>query len=151
MDSFSERRINRVEVDLGAYYWNKGNIAQAISVWKKQAKFYQEQKLYDQEAELRLLIAQGYTRIGQFDLAIFQLNNVLSFVKEPLFLAQTWKQLGNTYNRSGEFDQAFSAYEESLKLQTSLSTLNNLVILLQKEIKTTQLKADSSKKGGERE
>ena len=66
-------------------------------------------------------------------------------------MAQTWKQLGNTYNRSGEFDQAFSAYQESLKLQTSLSTLNNLVILLQKEIKTTRLKADSSKKGGERE
>ena len=151
LDSFSERRINRVEVDLGAYYWNKGNIAQAISVWKKQAKIYHDQKLYDQEAKLRLLIAQGYTRIGQFDLAIFQLNKVLSFVEEPLFLAQTWKQLGNTYNRSGEFDQALSAYQESLKLQTSLSTLNNLVILLQKQIKTSQLKADSSKKGGERE
>ncbi|MDJ0719296.1 MAG: CHAT domain-containing protein [Prochloraceae cyanobacterium] len=147
--SSSERRINGVEVDLGAYYWNKGNITQAISIWKKQAQIYQAQKLYHKEAELTLLIAQGYTKLGQFHLATFQLNKILSFVKEPSLLGQTWKQLGDTYNRSGEFDQALSAYKQSLKLKTSLSTLNNLVILLQKQVKTTQLKADSSKEGAE--
>ena len=135
--------------NLGAYYWQKGEIHQALSAWSQAAEIYRLQGLGDKEAETILKISQGYTNLGQFRLAIFQLEKLLSSAKEPSLIARTWEKLGNAYSRSGDFSKAISAYHKSLGIEQSLSTLNNLVVLLQKQNLQLLLQADSSRKGEE--
>ena len=146
-----ELETAKVQANLGNNYWKKGNIHQAISAWKKEAEIYHLQGLTDREAEVRLKIAQGYLNSGQFRLAIIELEKNLSLTKKPSLIARTWKQLGNAYTQSGKFSEATSAYRKSLVRERNLSTLNNLIILLQKQNIQAKLKAKSARKGQETE
>lgn len=144
-----ELETAKVQANIGADNWQKGNLSQAIAAWQKEAEIYHLQGLSEREAEARIKISQGYINLGQFRLAIIELEKNLFLNKEPLILARTWKQLGNAYTRSGEFDKATLAYQKSLKIEPNLSTLNNLVILLQKQKFQAKLQAESSRKGQE--
>ena len=141
----------RYQANLGAYYWQRGDIHQAINAWSKEAEIYRLKKNTGQEAEAILKISQGYTSLGQLRLAIFQLEKLLSSIKEPTLIARAWSKLGNAHSRSGAFDEATLAYKKSLEIEPNLSTLNNLVILLQKQILRAKLQADSSRAGDETE
>ena len=137
--------------NLGAFYWQRGDLYQAITAWKKEAEIYQIQGLPDKQASALLKISECYTNLGQSPIAIFTLKKVLSLTENPALLAQTWMQLGNAHSRSGEFSEALAAYNKSLEIEKSLLALNNLVILLQKQIFHAQLQANSSRKGEETE
>ena len=147
--SRTESETARYQSNLGADNWRKGNLNQAIAAWQKEAEIYHLQGLSELEAEARIKISQGYINLGQFRLAIIELEKNLFLNKDSLILARTWKQLGNAYTRSGEFDKATLAYQRSLKIEPNLSTLNNLVILLQKQKFQAKLQAQSSIKGQE--
>ena len=144
-----ELETAKVQANIGADNWRKGNLNQALAAWKKEAEIYHLQGLAEREAEAKIKIAQGYVNLGQFRLAIIELEKNLSLAKEPSIIARTWKQLGNAYTRSGEFDEAALAYQKSLEIEPNLSTLNNLVILRQKQKFQAKLQAESSRKGQE--
>ncbi len=137
--------------NLGAFYWQRGDLHQAITAWSKEAEIYRLQGLPNKEALALLKISQCYTSLGQSRLAIFNLKKVLSLTENSSLLARTWMQLGNAHSRSGEFSEALSAYNKSLGIEKSLFALNNLVILLQKQMLHGQLQANSSRKGEETE
>ncbi len=149
----SESSHSQAPVLTGAYYWQRGEVHQAIDAWKQEAQFYRLEKSYEKEAETILKISQGYINLGQFALAIFQLEKLLSSVKEgdSLLVARTWSKLGNAYSSSGALSEAVKAYEKSLEIEQSLSTLNNFVILLKKRNFQARLQADSSREGDETE
>ena len=147
--SRTESETARYQSNLGAYFWQKGNLSQALAAWKKEAEIYHDQGLISEEAKVIVKIAQTYTSLGQLQLAIFHLNQVLSLTQEPSLLASAWNQLGNAYSRDGLLDRALSAYNKSLKIERSLSTLNNLVGLQQKQGLYAQLKANGSREGAE--
>ena len=149
--AISESETAKYQANLGAYYWQKGNWHQAIEAWSKEAKIYRSQGLAEQEAEAILKISQGYVSLGQLRLAIFYLEKLLSSIKEPSLTARAWEQLGNAHSRSGLLEEATLAYNKSLEIEESLSTLNNLVILFQKKVLHAELQADSSREGDETE
>ena len=144
-------RTTRIEKNLGANYWQKGATTQAIAAWKKEAEVYRLQGKDKKIAETNLKIAQGYINLGQINLAQIELEKIISNSKQPSLIARAWKQLGNAYSRNGEFDEAEQAYTKSLEIKKELPTLNNLVILLQKQRLQALLQAQSSKKGEETE
>lgn len=144
-----ELETAKIQANIGADNWRKGNLNQAMTAWKKEAEIYHLKGLAEREAEAKIKIAQGYVNLGQFRLAIIELEKNLSLAKEPSIIARTWKQLGNAYTRSGEFDEATLAYQKSLEIEADLSTLNNLVILLQKRKFQAKLQAQSARKGQE--
>ncbi|WP_036488265.1 CHAT domain-containing protein [Myxosarcina sp. GI1] len=148
-ENVSSRTKNEAEhqADLGAYHWQHGDAHQAIAAWKKEAEIYRQQKLERQEAETVLKIAQSYTSLGQSDLAIFLLEKLIANDKiTPSIRASAWEKLGNAYTKNGEFTKAEDAYKTSLGANVSLSSLNNLVLLLKKQYSRAQLQADSSRK-----
>lgn len=149
--AFAAQKTNVDLGNIGAYYWQKGDLHQAIEAWKQEAQNYQTQELPEKEAQALLKVAQAYSSLGQFTLAIFELEKVFSLAKEPALLARAWEQWGNIHARSGFFEKANSAYLKSLELKQSLSTLNNLVVLLQKQVQTALLNANSSRKGQDTE
>lgn len=144
-------RTTRIENNLGANYWQKGATKIAIAVWKKEAELYRLQGKDKKIAETNLKIAQGYINLGQVNLAQIELEKIISTSKQPSLIARAWKQLGNAYSRNGEFDEAEQAYTKSLEIERELPTLNNLVILLQKQRLQALLQAQSSRAGEETE
>ncbi len=141
----------REQADWGAYYWQKGELHRAIDAWQKEAEIYRLQGLTKKEAEALLKISQSYISLGQLRLAIFYLEKLIASVEESSLTARAWEQLGNAYTRNGELAEAEIAYNKSLEIEPNLSTLNNLVILLQKQILRAKLQADSARPGAETE
>ena len=141
----------KYQANLGVYYWQKGELHQAIAAWEQEAEIHRLQGASNKEAEASLKIAQSYTSLGELRLAIFYLEKLIASVKEPSLIARTWEQLGNAYSRSGELTEASKAFQKSLATENSLSTLNNLVMLLQKQVLRAELQANSSREGDETE
>ena len=150
-DQSQAQETAKYQANLGAYHWQKGNLHQAIAAWEKEAEIYRLQGLSELEAEVSLKIAQSYISLGQLRLAIFYLEKLMASVEEPSLIARAWEQLGNARLRNGELAEAQRAYYKSLKREASLSALTNLVILLEKQKLQAELKADSSREGGETE
>ena len=103
----------------------------AIEVWRQQADVYKDRQQSNREIETRLTIAESLLRLGKFDEAIAQLHRVKSI--QPLdtaYLARTDKQLGDVYAEQGNYQRAVSFYLESLTLDKTLPTLNNIVKVL---------------------
>ena len=132
----------------GLQHWRKGNLTKAIAVWKKEADLYQSQNQSDQEIEALLRISQGYIKLGQFKLAISNLEKIETLPIENLKLqAIVHKRLGNAHNGNGDYPQAIASYKRSLKKEIQISTLNNLVKTLQQfqqrtELLTQQVQSD---------
>lgn len=133
--------------NLGNYYWQKGDIHRAISFWQKEQETYREQGESELEIQASFKISQGYISLGQFELAIFELKNILSMALEPSLIAYTWQQLGNAYSRSEKLEKAVEAYNKSLSIEKTLPTLNNLVIVLRKQSQMALLQAMSARPG----
>ncbi|MDJ0533183.1 MAG: CHAT domain-containing protein [Xenococcaceae cyanobacterium MO_207.B15] len=148
----AEMRQNALnQSNLGAYFWQQGDLLAAIDAWSIEVDIYRSLRLTEKQAEAMLKIAQTYTILGQLSLAIFKLKKVLSLTKQNNVKARAYEVLGNAYSRNGELDIAESAYKKSLKLSKNLSILNNLVGLQQQQVMTAQLKAESAKEGEETE
>jgi CHAT domain-containing protein len=127
---------------LGIMYWQKGNLNQAVVEWKKEAYIYHNQKRNKEEIEAVLRIAQAYIKLGHFPLAIARLKQVYPQSGSNNHLkALIQMRIGLAENQIGEYSKAVSAYKKSLELKTSVSTLNNLVIALQKLSQSSLLKA----------
>jgi CHAT domain-containing protein/tetratricopeptide (TPR) repeat protein len=136
---------------LGIMYWQKGNLNQAVAEWKKEAAIYHNQKRNKEEIEAVLRISQAYIKLGQFPLAIARLNRaeaIPSSNNHQKALIQM--RIGNTENQMGKYSLAVSAYKKSLELKTSVSTLNNLVIALQKLKKSSLLKGREAYQDGQK-
>ena len=137
--------------NIGAQFWQRGQIKKAIAAWSKEVEVYQNRQLPEKEIEATLRIAQGYTAIGQVDWAIFKLEQISTLAQNPTEKARINEQLGNAYSRKGELDKAIAYYQKSLDSRESLSTLNNLTRLWSKQALRSQLKANSSREGAETE
>ncbi len=127
---------------IGLQHWQKGNLISAIAAWKKEADLYQSQNERDKEIEALLRISQGYIKLGQFKLAIFNLEKVKTLPTENLHLqAIVHQRLGNAHSGNGDYPQAISSYKRSLEKEIQISTLNNLVQALQQSQQRTELLA----------
>ncbi len=146
-----ERETPQFQANNGSFFWQRGKFARAIAAWSKEAELYKIQGSKNLQARAILKISQGYQQLGQFELSIHQLKKVLTLASEPSLIARTWKQLGNSYSRSGKFSEAIEAYKKSLEIEESLSTVNNLVILLRKKNLRAKLQANSSRVGDQTE
>ena len=146
-----ESQNAREQADWGAYYWQKGDLHQAIDAWQKEAEIYRLQGATKKETEAILKISQSYISLGQLRLAIFYLEKLIASVEESSLTVRAWEQLGNAYTRNGELAEAKIVYNRSLEIEPTLSTLNNLVILLEKQIVRAKLQADSARPGDETE
>jgi CHAT domain-containing protein len=127
---------------LGIMYWQKGNLNQAVALCQKEASIYHNQKRNKEEIEAVLRIAQAYIKLGQFPLAIAQLNQAETIPSSNNHLkALIQMRIGNAENHMGKYSKAVSAYKNSLKQEMSVSTLNNLVQVLQKLSQSSLLKS----------
>ena len=128
----------------GDRYWQMGQFEQAISVWKQEASAY-HLKNKDREIETLLKIGRGYISLGQFNSAIAELKRVMALKPSDSTLALTQTRLGNAYQGIGKLEQAISYYQSSLKQETSLSTINNLVDALDSQSKYNLLLAEEAR------
>lgn len=123
-------------------YWQLGKIDQAIALWQKEALLYRKQGKKQQEIEVLQKISLGYINLGKFRLAIVELNKIQDLApSSPKFIATTQRRLGNAHRGIGDYSKALTFYKNSLKLETSLSTLNNLVNLLYEQSQNTLRRA----------
>jgi CHAT domain-containing protein/tetratricopeptide (TPR) repeat protein len=127
---------------LGIMYWQKGNLNQAVAEWKKEASIYHAKKRNQEEIEALLRISKIHLKLGQFPLAITQLNRAKAIPDSNAHLkALIQTEIGSAESGMGKYSKAVSAYKKSLELKTSVPTLNNLVIVLQKLSEASLLKA----------
>jgi CHAT domain-containing protein len=145
--SISMQSVLAVESDaqshrqLGIMYWQKGNLNQAVAEWKKEAAIYHAQKRNKEEIEAVLRISQANRKLGQFSLAVARLNQVYPQSGSNNHLkALIQTEIGNAENHMGKYSKAVSAYKNSLEIENSVTTLNNLVITLQKLSQSSSLK-----------
>lgn len=151
--SSNHRERAQYQANLGAYYWQKAEELRAIEAWSKEEEIYELLGLEEKKAETSLKIAVGYTNLGKFELARGKLEKILkdSIQLSSSLMARTWEKLGNVETRIGSLSEAIEAYEKSLKIEESLSTLNNLTVVLEKKSIQEKLQAHSSRKGKETE
>ena len=121
----------------GDSYWQSGNIYRAIAQWQQEALNYHHQNRKSGEIKTRLKIAQGYNSLGQYNLAVIELGKVREIQSlvssNPQTKAIVQEMLGNAYSGLGNDQKAILSYQNSLKQETSLSTLNNLAKLLDRQ------------------
>jgi CHAT domain-containing protein len=126
----------------GIWFWQQGNLNNAIALWQKEVSIYHAQKLNQKEIEAVLRIAQAHIKLGKFPLAITQLNRAETIPSSNNHLkALIQTEIGNAENQMGKYFKAVSAYKKSLKFKNSVLTINNLVIALQKLSESSLLKA----------
>lgn len=160
---FEAKSANQKTVDKGtlaeisalnvkaANFWQQGKIEEAIALWQRSAIIYREQGSLEEEVNLTLKIANGYTSLGQLELAKFYLEEMLSLVDQKTEIeARIQFLLGNVAQKEGELEEAIAYYQESLATNNnSLPTINNSAIALKKKRIRSQLKAESSREGAE--
>ncbi|MCC0175872.1 CHAT domain-containing protein [Waterburya agarophytonicola K14] len=113
-------RVNKLE--------KAGKFSQVIQIWQEQAEIYRNENNSNKEAEVLFAIAEVYNKVGNFDLAIGKLNYIIDLnIKKPKLNALVLEEIGNSFQGKGKYKQAVSAYQKSLRLNNSLSCLNNLV------------------------
>lgn len=126
-----------------AIYWQNENLADAIDQWQKEAEAYYEQKDIAKRIETILKISQAYAQLGQHRLSLIELKKAKalpglnSHTKAVINLG-----IGNAHKSNGDFEQAISAYQDSLKEEVALSALNNLVRTYQTLKESALLKAE---------
>lgn len=127
---------------LGIWYLQKGNLNEAVAEWKKEASIYHNQKRNKEEIKTVLRISKIHLKLGQFSLAITQLNRAQAIPDSNAHLkALIQTEIGSAESGMGKYPQAVSAYKKSLELKTNVTTLNNLVIVLKKLSQATLSKA----------
>lgn len=126
--------------------WQQGKVKEAIALWQSLASIYRERGLVTASIETTFKIATGYSNLGQLELAQFYLQETLSQLEtDSSFKARVWEQLGNVSLKKGELDGAIAFYQESLAIDRSLSTINNLAIAHSRDKFRSQLKAQSAR------
>jgi CHAT domain-containing protein/predicted negative regulator of RcsB-dependent stress response len=115
----------------GNDYWQQGNLIKSIEAWKEAALIFRRENKKNEEIEVLLNLSQSYISLGQFQTAVTQLERVVALSPEAHLLALAQKRLGNAYSGLGSLSLAVDAYQKSLERETSLSTLNNLIKVLE--------------------
>jgi CHAT domain-containing protein len=130
---------NRGAGATGDISWQRGKPIEAIDLWREEAKLYHEEKKLNLELETILKISQGYTKLGQFRLALLELEKTKGFLElKPKTRALIELRIGNAHSGNGNNKSAVVAYQKSLEQQVFLATLNNLVKTL-RELKQSTL------------
>ncbi|MGL5834896.1 MAG: hypothetical protein ACRC1Z_16940, partial [Waterburya sp.] len=100
------------------------------------------QKHNQKEIEALLKISKIHLQLGKFRLAMSELNQAKTIPSSNNHLkALIQTRIGSAESGLGNYQRAVSAYRRSLEQEVSVSTLNNLVIALQKLQQSTLLKA----------
>ena len=152
--SFTSHNRNLVE-RRAAQLWYEGKYDRAIALWQQQLASYRADGRTTKESETGLKISQGLISLGQYRSAMTQLNEVMSQkASSPLSRAKAEKLLADAHGGIGNYKKAILLYQSSLQklasldgkelAETKLSTLNNLVSVLQKRRQANQLKASFS-------
>jgi CHAT domain-containing protein len=119
--------IERFELQ-GAKFWQHGERQKALDIWQQEAELYKKLGNQNQEARVLLNVAQSYITLGDFNSAVDELNYVLSLNLDSMHLkALVWEKLANSWTAQGKYQQAIKAYQRSLRFESSLPCLNNLV------------------------
>jgi CHAT domain-containing protein len=85
--------------------------------------------------------------LGYYFQAIEELNSILNLkINDSHTEASIFETLGNSYSGLGQFEKASQAYKQSLKLEESLSCLNNLVKTQGNIVKITQIAVKEAEK-----
>lgn len=122
-------------------YHERESLVGAVEQGKKFVKLQHGNKR-DREIRTILKIAQGYIKLGQFPLAIVELEKVqLSTVSDSQTKALIQLRLGNAYRGNGQLSKAVTTYKNSLKEEKFLSTFNNLARTYQDLKQATLIKA----------
>lgn len=128
-----------------ATFLERDNLTNVINRLQKEVQIYHERKDSVQEIETILKISQKYIELGQFRLALIELNKVKSFPDlSSHHKALIYLGIGNAYSANGNFKQAISSYQESLKEEALLSVLNNLVKTYRNLKESTIIKAKAT-------
>ena len=106
----------------------QGNLIRAIQVWQRQSEKHRDNSNVEEEAKTLLEVARAYNKLGNFDVAINKLNYIISLnINNAQFNALVLENIGNSFQGKGRYKKAIDVYQKSLKLNNSLSCLNNLV------------------------
>lgn len=128
--------------NLGAYFWQKGDYWNAITEWQKQLESINST---EEKAIVGLKIARARINLGQNRLAIEELQELAGKVEEDALLSRIYNQLGNAFYFSGDLENAFGAYTDSIEVRENLSAFNNLVALSTKQAEYASLRADNAR------
>ncbi|MGL5076659.1 MAG: tetratricopeptide repeat protein, partial [Waterburya sp.] len=129
----------------GIWYWQKGNLNEAIAHFQKEASIHHAQKRSTEEIKAVLRISKIYLQLGQFSLAIDELNQAEAIPESNNHLkALIQREIGSAENERGKYQRALLFYKHSLEQEKSVPTLNNLVQVLQKLKHSSLLKAKAT-------
>lgn len=102
--------------------------SQKLSFFQLKSEANRNKQDIEQEAKSLLELAKKHNKLGKFDLAIDKLNYIKSLnIENYEFKALVMETMGNSIQGKGKYEQAISIYQKSIKLNKSLSCLNNLV------------------------
>ncbi len=116
-----------VRTNLALAYREIGNFNQAVQQWEKAIQIYRVQKdEATQERLAQLLVEQGqtYSDLGQQQRAIQLLQSALEIAKKnnlQLTEAAALGALGNAYWAAGNYEEAISSCEASLRIARELN------------------------------
>lgn len=136
----------RHHMSSGDLFWNRGEIERAFFAWEREASVYRSQNQKSFEIKTLLKISQAHISLGQFSLALERLKRVLALAPaNSRSRALAHERLGNAYSGIGDSEKAIASYTSSLEIETSLSTLNNLVEVFKNQRKQALLLAQEAR------
>ncbi|MDX2243498.1 MAG: CHAT domain-containing protein [Leptolyngbyaceae cyanobacterium bins.302] len=116
--------------NLGQAYRQIGNSERAIQYWESAIRLYREKRSPATNSTLAQLLteqAQAYSDLGQHQVAVERSQAAVQLAKtindEPTEAAAQGV-LGTAYWAMGEFENAFTAHQQSLAIACSLSNAN---------------------------
>lgn len=113
-------------VNLGEFYYKKGNDTAALRYLNESAKAYAGTESLPYAL---IYIGRVYTRQHQFDKAIKTLTEAFEYAKKldtRLDMAQSLVGLGQTYSASGDVATAISRFKESLDYSVPMNTTTEM-------------------------
>lgn len=153
-----------IHTNLGAAYWQVGNLSKAIEHWEQAIQIYRDRKDSDSSHELAAALtdqAQAYNALGQFRFSIErsrEASDIAHKVQERHIEVVAQGVLGNAYTTAGDYEKALEAYQASLRLATAVgdrtyitTALNNQTNILNLRAKRYASQASSAQRAGDQE
>jgi CHAT domain-containing protein/lipopolysaccharide biosynthesis regulator YciM len=151
-----------VHSNLGQAYRQVGNFDRAIQQWEAAIQLYRRDQSPTAAQTIAQLLteqAQAYSDLGQHQVAVERSQAAVQLaqkIKDDQTEAAAHGVLGSAYWALGEFDQAFSAHQQSLTIACSLNhtsftatALNNLGNVFASRAERFRYQATSAQQEGE--